>query len=50
VTSLADLGLPVTMADLDVALRSAFEEVFGREIAQLHSGDLDSTTATPASA
>ena len=29
VTSLADLGLPVTMADVDVALRSAFEEVFG---------------------
>src|SRR4051794_39173011 len=29
VTSLVDLGLPVTMADLDVALRQAFEEVFG---------------------
>jgi lipoyl(octanoyl) transferase len=29
VTSLADLGLPVTMADVDVALRAAFEEVFG---------------------
>ena len=29
VTSLADLGLPVTMADVDVALRVAFEEVFG---------------------
>jgi lipoyl(octanoyl) transferase len=29
VTSLVDLGLPVTMADLDVALRTAFEEVFG---------------------
>ena len=28
VTSLADLGLPVTMADLDVALKAAFEEVF----------------------
>ena len=28
VTSLADLGLPVTLADADVALRSAFEEVF----------------------
>ena len=28
VTSLVDLGLPVTMADLDVALRSSFEEVF----------------------
>ena len=29
VTSLAALGLPVTMADADVALRAAFEEVFG---------------------
>lgn len=29
VTSLADLGLPVTMADVDVALRASFEEVFG---------------------
>ena len=30
VTSLVDLGLPVTMADLDVALKAAFAEVFGR--------------------
>jgi lipoyl(octanoyl) transferase len=29
VTSLADLGLPVTMQDVDVALRQAFEDVFG---------------------
>ncbi|HRE42455.1 MAG TPA: lipoyl(octanoyl) transferase LipB [Terricaulis sp.] len=29
VTSLVDLGLPVTMADADAALRAAFEEVFG---------------------
>ena len=29
VTSLADLGLPVSMADADVALRAAFEEIFG---------------------
>src|SRR5436190_24255238 len=29
VTSLVDLGHPVTMADVDVALRSAFEDVFG---------------------
>ena len=29
VTSLVDLGLPVTMADLDLALKSAFIEVFG---------------------
>jgi lipoyl(octanoyl) transferase len=30
VTSLADLGLKVTMADVDAALRESFEEVFGR--------------------
>jgi lipoyl(octanoyl) transferase len=30
VTSLVDLGLPVTMADADAALLIAFEEVFGR--------------------
>src|SRR6202048_3254899 len=29
VTSLADLGHPATMADVDIALRHAFEEVFG---------------------
>jgi lipoyl(octanoyl) transferase len=29
VTSLADLGRTLTTADLDVALRHAFEEVFG---------------------
>lgn len=29
VTSLVDLGLPVTLADADVALRAAFEDVFG---------------------
>ena len=29
VTSLVDLGLPVTMADVDIALRQAFVEVFG---------------------
>ena len=35
VTSLVDLGLPVTMEDLDVALRQAFEEVFGATMARL---------------
>lgn len=30
VTSLVDLGLPVTMGDVDVALRQSFEDVFGR--------------------
>jgi lipoyl(octanoyl) transferase len=29
VTSLVDLGLPVTMQDVDVALKSAFAEIFG---------------------
>ncbi len=29
VTSLVDLGLPVTMADLDVALKAEFTEIFG---------------------
>lgn len=29
VTSLVDLGLPVTMPDVDIALRAAFEELFG---------------------
>lgn len=28
VTSLVDLGLPVTMSDLDVALRQTFDEIF----------------------
>ena len=31
VTSFADLGLPVTMDDLDVVLKSVFDEVFGLE-------------------
>lgn len=30
VTSLIDLGLPVTMDDLDVALRKSFDAVFGK--------------------
>ncbi|MGD9980903.1 MAG: lipoyl(octanoyl) transferase LipB [Hyphomonadaceae bacterium] len=30
VTSLVDLGLPVTMADADAALRVSFESVFGK--------------------
>ena len=35
VTSLADLGHAATMADVDVALRHAFEEVFGSATAPL---------------
>nr|WP_170538766.1 lipoyl(octanoyl) transferase LipB [Ruegeria arenilitoris] len=33
VTSFVDLGLPVTMADVDVALRKTFTEAFGPEAA-----------------
>ncbi|MDI1288265.1 MAG: lipoyl(octanoyl) transferase LipB [Reyranella sp.] len=32
VTSLVDLGLPVTLADLDTALAETFVEVFGRDL------------------
>lgn len=45
VTSLVDLGLPVTMADVDIALRQAFSEVFGGtdaecpEASALHHGE-----------
>lgn len=38
VTSLVDLGLPVTMDDVDVALRSAFDDVMQPRI--LHRGQL----------
>jgi len=35
VTSLLDLGRPVTMMDVDIALRQAFEEIFGATQARL---------------
>jgi lipoyl(octanoyl) transferase len=35
VTSLVDLGHPVTMVDVDIALRQAFEQVFGATTAAL---------------
>lgn len=35
VTSLVDLGRPVSIADVDIALRQAFEEIFGTVQAQL---------------
>ncbi len=34
VTSLVDLGLPVMMPDVDIRLRSAFEEVFGPTVSE----------------
>jgi len=37
VTSLVDLGYPVTMDDVDVALRQAFEQVFGPALP--HAGE-----------
>jgi lipoyl(octanoyl) transferase len=34
VTSLADLGIPVRMADVDIVLRREFETLFGRTVDQ----------------
>jgi lipoyl(octanoyl) transferase len=34
VTSLVDLGIPVTMPEVDGAMRAAFEEVFGPTVAE----------------
>ena len=31
-TSLVDLGMPVTLADLDMALAETFVEVFGDDV------------------
>ncbi|TNE63310.1 MAG: lipoyl(octanoyl) transferase LipB [Alphaproteobacteria bacterium] len=36
VTSLADLGLPVTMDDVDVVLRDVFDDIFGLEARPMH--------------
>ncbi|MCM2441856.1 lipoyl(octanoyl) transferase LipB [Agrobacterium vitis] len=36
ITSLVDLGLPVTMADVDIHLKEAFEKVFGLTVADQH--------------
>jgi lipoyl(octanoyl) transferase len=46
VTSLVDLGLPVTMADVDVALRQAFEEVFGSTELRLPETIAETQTAS----
>ena len=45
VTSLVDLGLPVTMTDLDLSLMNAFMDVFGPAIVRA-----DPLKAGPASA
>ena len=36
VTSLVDLGLPVSMQDADIALRAAFEPIFGGTISKVY--------------
>lgn len=36
VTSMADLGLPITLNDLDVVIKDVFDEVFGIEPRQMH--------------
>ena len=43
VTSLVDLGLPVTLADVDVALRECFEEIFGVETDGISEADARTT-------
>jgi len=48
VTSLAALGLPVTMADADVALRAAWGEVFGIRGAPGAMAGLNSAPGQPA--
>jgi lipoyl(octanoyl) transferase len=47
VTSLVDLGHPVTMTDVDVALRRGFEEVFGPIEAQLEAQVLQAQASEP---
>lgn len=49
VTSLADLGLPVTMADADIALRAAFEKTFG-PVRMVTAPDAPGTLAIPGQA
>jgi lipoyl(octanoyl) transferase len=38
VTSLVDLGLPVTLAEVDMQLRATFEEIFGATAMELGTG------------
>ena len=47
VTSLVDLGIPATMADLDVALKRTFETAFRPRSGEA-SPKIDETVATPA--
>lgn len=55
VTSLADLGLMVSMAEVDMALSSAFEPLFGRAVQKVESTENNSsrrrsaTSSAPAS-
>lgn len=47
VTSLVDLGLPVQMSDLDVALRSNFSSVFGDELVDAEWAPEERQTIAP---
>ncbi|MBI5130560.1 MAG: lipoyl(octanoyl) transferase LipB [Rhodopseudomonas palustris] len=48
VTSLVDLGLPVTMPDVDLALRAAFTDIFGATVDAKHAAPTaDAATALP---
>lgn len=42
VTSLTDLGLPVTMPEVDMAMRTAFEELFGATAQTVRKNENDS--------
>jgi lipoyl(octanoyl) transferase len=44
VTSLVDLGIPAAMTDVDVALRSAFEELFGATEAGQNVGSTENSS------
>jgi lipoyl(octanoyl) transferase len=47
VTSLVDLGLPVTMADLDAALAETFDGVFGESATPDRAGRILTPSAAP---
>jgi lipoyl(octanoyl) transferase len=46
VTSLADLGIPVSMTEVDMVLRGAFEELFGAAITPSAARKIDHPAAT----
>lgn len=48
VTSMTDLGLPITMNDLDVVLKDVFDEVFGLKSRRMHLEVQPAPDAIPA--